>query len=106
MNHNLFAKLINIFKMMSSNGKPVVCEESGNLSLYFGLGSTQSKMKISDPNRLVLGYTRTVMGFLLFNPCPGHITMIGLGGGSLPKYCYRYLPYSQISVVEIRPEVI
>jgi spermidine synthase len=46
------------------------------------------------------------MGFLLFDPAPRHIGMIGLGGGSMQKYCYRHLPNSRISVAEISPEVI
>jgi len=29
-----------------------------------------------------------------------------LGGGSLAKYCYRYLPHTEITVVEINPDVI
>ncbi|QBR04206.1 hypothetical protein [Paraburkholderia pallida] len=32
--------------------------------------------------------------------------MIGLGGGSLAKYCYRYRPESVIAAVEINPHVI
>src|SRR3546814_3087514 len=32
--------------------------------------------------------------------------MIGLGGGSLAKYCYKYLPDVSITAVEIDPEVI
>jgi spermidine synthase len=32
--------------------------------------------------------------------------MIGLGGGSLAKFCYRSLPETQITVVEINPHVI
>lgn len=92
--------------LLTSKGKPIVYEDDGNVSLYFGAGATQSKMKINDPYRLMLGYTRTMMGFLVFNPYPAQITIIGLGGGSLPKYCYRHLPESQITVVEIRLEVI
>lgn len=30
----------------------------------------------------------------------------GLGGGSLAKYCYRYLPDTKITAIEIDPEVI
>jgi spermidine synthase len=63
-------------------------------------------MDVRMPDRLVLGYTRTMVGFLLFNPQPDHIGMIGLGGGSIPKYCYRRLPSTRISVAEISPEVI
>ena len=60
----------------------------------------------TDPERLVLDYTRTMMGFLLLNPQPRRIAMIGLGGGSLAKYCRRTLPDSQFIAVELSPEVI
>jgi spermidine synthase len=42
----------------------------------------------------------------LFNPNPKTIVMVGLGGGSLAKFCYRNLPKTQISVVEIDARVI
>jgi spermidine synthase len=32
--------------------------------------------------------------------------MIGLGGGSLVKYCHHHLPGARVSVAEISPEVI
>jgi spermidine synthase len=32
--------------------------------------------------------------------------MIGLGGGSLAKFCYQHLPEAKITVVEINPHVI
>ena len=58
------------------------------------------------PERLVLDYTRTMMGFLLLQPAPQRIAMIGLGGGSLLKYCRRHLPDAEFTAVEISPEVI
>jgi spermidine synthase len=63
-------------------------------------------MQFQNPHALALEYTRTMMGFLLFNPEPQNIAMLGLGGGSLAKFCYRYLPQSRIQVVEINPQVI
>jgi len=47
-----------------------------------------------------------MMGFLLFNPHPEKIAMVGLGGGSLAKYCYARLPRASITVTEINPEVL
>lgn len=32
--------------------------------------------------------------------------MIGLGGGSMAKWCHRYLPHTGITAVEINPHVI
>jgi spermidine synthase len=63
-------------------------------------------MRLSDPFELALGYTQTMMGFMLFNAEPKHILLVGLGGGSLSKYCYRQFPQAHITTVEINPEVI
>jgi spermidine synthase len=85
---------------------PFVSEEDGTLTLYFEMGSVQSQMYLNQPDVLMLGYTRTMMDFLLFNESPRHIGMIGLGGGSIQKHCYRHLRHTKISVAEISPEVI
>ena len=79
---------------------------AGCLYLYFDARGVQSTMLRRDPYALALGYTRTMMGFLLFQPFPRRISMIGLGGGSLAKYCYRHLPDTTITAVEINPDVI
>lgn len=87
-------------------GKPFVHRDGRELSLHFSEPVVQSNMNLDQPDVLALGYTRTMMGFLLFVPEPKKISMIGLGGGSLPKYCYRQLPDSKISVAEINPDVV
>jgi spermidine synthase len=85
---------------------PFTREWKNTLSLHFGVIGVQSEMDTKMPHRLLLGYTQTMMGFLLFNPRPQHIGMIGLGGGSIQKYCHRHLPHTEISVAEINPHVI
>lgn len=87
-------------------GKPYLTEKGGILALNFDIMSVQSEMYIDRPDELVISYTRAMMCFLLLEPAPKRIAMIGLGGGSLAKYCYRYLPQAEITVVEISPEVI
>ena len=67
-------------------------EEHGELWLHFEDGNVQSRMLQAEPARLVLEYTRLMMGFLLFAPAPARIAMIGLGGGLLAKYCALRLP--------------
>lgn len=86
--------------------KPFVYESLNSKALHFSINEIQSRMQIKDPHALDLEYTRTMMGFLLFNPAPRSIAMIGLGGGSLAKFCFRYLPRTRIQVVEINPHVI
>lgn len=90
----------------SQHVKPFVHESLSTKALHFSIGEMQSRMRIQDPHALDLEYTRTMMGFLMFKPKPLSIAMIGLGGGSLAKFCHRYLPRSRIQVVEINPHVI
>jgi spermidine synthase len=90
--------------------EPTVQEDrdTGTLTMRFGACGawTQSCMLLDAPSVLALDYTRTLMGFLLFEPRPLSILMVGLGGGSLAKYCHRHLPQADITVVEINPHVI
>jgi len=75
-------------------------------TLQFDRLHLQSEMDLRDPVRLTIDYTRVMMGFLFFVPRPRRIEMIGLGGGSLAKYCHHALPDADITVVEINSEVI
>lgn len=86
--------------------KPLVWELDGVRLLMFSAAHVQSRMDTHAPDALLLEYTRAMMGFLLLHPQPRSIAMVGLGGGSLPKFCHRYLPHSRITVVEISAEVI
>lgn len=63
-------------------------------------------MRLDDPYALIAAYTRQMMSFLLFDPDPEHVLLIGLGGGSLAKFCYLHLPHARITVVEIDARVI
>lgn len=83
-----------------------VSEKDGIRSLHLGSETVQSSMSLADPVELVLSYTRAMMAFLLFDPCPQRVLMIGLGGGSLAKFVYRHLAPVHITVVESQPRVI
>lgn len=80
--------------------------EGSVLTLQFDPLNIQSQVDLENPDRLLLGYTRTLLGFLLFTPDPQHITLLGLGGGALPTYCYRHFPLAKIDVAEINPQVV
>ena len=86
--------------------RPFVYETLTSKTLSFSTCDIQSRMQVGRPDELALEYTRLMMGFLLFVPNPRHIAMVGLGGGSLAKFCYRHLPNSRIEVIEINPHVI
>jgi spermidine synthase len=85
---------------------PVVSEDAGVLTLHFQSDYIQSQMLLDDPDCLTLSYSRSMMAFELFKPTPRQIAMIGLGGGSIAKWCYRHHPNAQLTVVEINPHII
>ena len=87
-------------------GKPFIVEDGRTRRLHFSLDLIQSAMRIDDPFALEFAYTRKMMAFLLFVPNPQHVLMVGLGGGSLAKFCHRHLPATRLTVVEVNPDVI
>lgn len=89
-----------------SYDKPFIIEDDEHGYLHFGMTFVQSAMRLAAPDALDLRYTQKMMGFLLFKRNPGHIVLLGLGGGSLAKFCYRALPAAAITAVEIDPHVI
>jgi spermidine synthase len=83
-----------------------VSEKFGVRSLHIGSDTVQSAMRLARPHDLELSYTRSMMAFLLFNAAPRTVLMIGLGGGSVAKFIYHYMPQTQIRVLEIDPQVM
>ena len=87
-------------------GVPYVIEHGKLRSLHFNRAEIQSVMWIAQPDALFLEYTRLMMGGLMFVPQPRVIAMIGLGGGSLAKFCHRHLPSARIVAIELDADVI
>ncbi len=85
---------------------PYIVEDDEYKVLQFADADIQSKMRKSAPDELVLSYTQAMMAFLLFIEAPRHVVVGGLGGGSLSKFCYRMLPDTRVTTVEISREVI
>lgn len=86
--------------------KPFVVDDDGMRRLHFDFRYVQGEMKLGEPYKLSFPYTRKMMAFLLFVPKPRHVLIVGLGAGSLTKFCYRHLPRSRITTVEIDADVI
>ncbi len=83
-----------------------ISERNGVRYLHLGGPAVQSAMRIKEPYALELEYTRAMLAFLLFQPDPRDIALIGLGGGSLAKHIHRNLPASRLTALEISPDVV
>lgn len=83
-----------------------ISEEDGIRYLHFGTHWIQGAMRMSKPNDLVLSYTQQMMAWMLFHEASvaERIAFLGLGAGSLLRFCMRYTP-SQLTTVEINPQV-
>ena len=91
---------------MSAAPQPYLREELDALSLQFSSAAIQSRMQLQRPDALALEYTRVMMGWLMFRPAAERLALIGLGGGSIAKFCHRHLPRVSLLAVEIDPRVI
>ena len=83
-----------------------VSEEDGVRSLHLGGDAIQSSIRLARPDELALDYTRAMMAFLLFQPLPREVLMIGLGGGSMARYIHQRMPGTRTTVVEINAKVL
>ena len=78
----------------------------GRRCLHFSKSrGIQSSMILADPCKLDLRYSRSIMAFLALHPDPKDVLVVGLGGGSIPKFIRKHFPEIRIDVVEIDPDV-
>jgi spermidine synthase len=83
-----------------------ISESRGVRYLHLGGDAIQSALRLSNPDALELHYTRAVMGYLLLVPEPAHFLVIGLGGGSIPRFVRHARPRTRVTAVEINPRVL
>lgn len=95
-----------VHQSQSDDGLIEVVDSGDIRSLHFGTFPRQSCMAMQTPYALELTYTEAMMAALLFNANPKRILIVGLGGGSLVKYCLHHFPNCQIDVVEYRQDVV
>jgi spermidine synthase len=86
--------------------KPFAIDDQGLRRLHFDFNYVQGEMSLAQPLALTFSYTRKMMAALLFKPRPRHVLIVGLGAGSHTRWCWHYLPHSQITTLEIDPRVI
>lgn len=95
-----------IHRRVAEDDMVEVTEVDGVRALHLGNSTVQSAMRIKAPNDLELTYTRGMMSFLLFRPEARTLLLVGLGGGSIPKFVHHYMTHMTITAVEINPRVI
>lgn len=85
---------------------PTISESAGVRYLHFGTEWVQGAMWVARPAELVLEYTAQLMAWLLFlNPPRDQVVgLLGLGAGSLTRFCLKHTRYP-LRVVEWNPLV-
>ncbi len=83
----------------------VVVERDGDVvDLRFRSGRKvprQTAVDLSNPERLVIPYTRTMLAAALVQPKPRRILQIGLGGGAMNRYLRRTFPGAHLTTAEL-----
>ncbi|MBF0097341.1 MAG: fused MFS/spermidine synthase [Magnetococcales bacterium] len=97
----------NLYEAKSLYRNILVYENQGIRCMKFGVhdNGRQSCIDMAEPDRLVLEYTKLVLGALYLNPHPQSALVIGLGGGSLPTVLQNLYPGIQLDCVELDPAV-
>lgn len=83
-----------------------ISEHEGVRYLHLGSAWVQGAMRLDVPDQLELHYIRQMMIWTLFQTDPRRIAQLGLGAGSLTRFCYQHFPQARIDAVEINPEVV
>lgn len=83
-----------------------ITEFQGVRSLHLGTSWVQGAMRIAKPDQIELEYVQMMMMWLLFNPQPRQVVQLGLGSAALTKFCYRRLPDTRVTAIELNPNVI
>ena len=94
-----------IFHCEDELGRMDVVDHLFNRSLHFDSKERQSCMSLTQPDKLVLAYTKFMMAVLVLIPPPRRVLCAGLGGGSIPKFLSCHFPASLIDIVELREKV-
>lgn len=83
-----------------------IVELDGVRTLHFGTFAVQGAMRVDQPDAIELEYVQQMMMWLLFREDARHIVQLGLGAGSLTKFCHHHLPSAQVTAVELNAKVI
>jgi len=84
-----------------------VYQEGPNRVLRFApRGARQSVARPGHPEHLELLYTQGAVAALAAVEDPRRVLVVGLGGGSLPRFILHYFPSARVDAVDIDPVVV
>jgi spermidine synthase len=95
-----------VFSGADDDGPVQVVDEGPLRTLHFGSAARQSTMFLQRPWALALSYSQLMVLPLLFIQPIRAVLVLGLGGGSLPKFLLHVLPDCRVDAVEKRPLVV
>lgn len=81
-------------------GPVEVVENDKMRTLHLGTSVPQSEMFLKEPYKIPSEYILLMTMALLFHPHPKNVLVLGLGGGTLPKFLWKYFPTCRIDIVE------
>lgn len=97
-----------IYRTQSEFNTIVVTEDSqGIRTLRFAdHGARQSVVKLDDPDYIALPYAKAIQVALALPEDPKRVLIVGLGGGTIPRFLRHHFPDLAIDVVELDPAVV
>lgn len=98
-----------VYECRDEDGVIQVIDEAGKMrSMQFGTEARQSTMLLRQLDALALIYTHCLMTCLLYasDPQPEATLVLGLGGGSVPKFLLRQFPKCLVDAVDKRAKII
>jgi spermidine synthase len=97
-----------LYQKLSTFSNIIVTEdEQGLRTMRFEVGGArQTVAKIDDPDHLELAYSRSMPAAMTLVAEPKRALIVGLGGGTIPRFLRKHFPQLAIDVVEIDPDVV
>lgn len=87
-----------------------ISEHDGVRYLHLDSPWVQGAMFVHAPRVIVLEYVQRMMAALLWRPgaelSRGHAVQLGLGAGSITRFCHGVLRMERVTAVELNPAVI
>jgi spermidine synthase len=87
-----------------------ISEQDGIRYLHLDTPWVQGAMAVRAPNVIVLEYVQRMMAWMLWRPsaevAAGHAVQLGLGAGTITRYCHAVLKMARVTAVELNPAVI